>query len=159
MSPKRNAHQPLSPWFDQKAFLRGRGGGVYLVALYRAMRLRFGYGFESCDANGPRNVESTKTLRTHSRKRVEYGFGEYGFKHRTQWFLLALTEFWGESSMSSWQPLICVPKRTHRVFRRTHRVCRRTQWGSVSPFLWNSTLETVFRPFPTQACFLSPEGA
>ena len=30
-----------------------------LVALYRAMRLRFGYGFESCDANGPRNVKDT----------------------------------------------------------------------------------------------------
>ena len=30
-----------------------------LVALYRAMRLRFGYGFESCDANGPRNVKNT----------------------------------------------------------------------------------------------------
>ena len=30
-----------------------------LVALYRAMRLRFEYGFESCDANGPRNVKST----------------------------------------------------------------------------------------------------
>ena len=29
-----------------------------LVALYRAMRLRFGYGFESCDANGPRNVKN-----------------------------------------------------------------------------------------------------
>ena len=30
-----------------------------LVELYRAMRLRFGYGFESCDANGPRNVKNT----------------------------------------------------------------------------------------------------
>ena len=30
-----------------------------LVALYRAMRLRFGYGFESCDANGPRNFKNT----------------------------------------------------------------------------------------------------
>ena len=41
---------------------------------------------------------------------------------------------------------LCVPKRTHRVFRRTHRVCPRTQWGSVSSLLRNSTLETVFRP-------------
>ena len=32
----------------------------------------------------------------------------------------ALTEFWGESSVSSSQPIICVPKRTHRVFPRTH---------------------------------------
>ena len=30
-----------------------------LVALHRAMRLRFGYGFESCDANGPRNAKNT----------------------------------------------------------------------------------------------------
>ena len=29
-----------------------------LMALYRAMRLRFGYGFESCDANGPRNIKN-----------------------------------------------------------------------------------------------------
>ena len=37
---------------------------------------------------------------------------------------LVLTEFQGENSVSSSQPIICVPKRTHRVFRRTHRVCR-----------------------------------
>ena len=30
-----------------------------LVALYRTMRLRIGYRFESCDANGPRNVNNT----------------------------------------------------------------------------------------------------
>ena len=60
----------------------------------------------------------------------------------------ALAEFWGESSMSSSQPIICVPKRTHRVSRRTHRVCPKTQWGSVSTLLRNSTLETVFHPSP-----------
>ena len=38
----------------------------------------------------------------------------------------ALTEFPGANSVSSSQPDICVPRRTHRVFRRTHRVCRRT---------------------------------
>ena len=38
-----------------------------------------------------------------------------------------LTEFRGASSVSSSQPIICVPKRTHRVFRRTHRVCPKTQ--------------------------------
>ena len=33
----------------------------------------------------------------------------------------ALSEFWGASSVSSSRPIICVPKRTHRVFffRRT----------------------------------------
>ena len=41
---------------------------------------------------------------------------------------LGLTEFRGANSVSSSRPIICVPKRTHRVFRRTHRVCRKTQW-------------------------------
>ena len=30
------------------------------VALYLAIRLRFGYGFESCDAKGPRNVKNKR---------------------------------------------------------------------------------------------------
>ena len=50
--------------------------------------------------------------------------------------------------MSSSQSMICVQMRTHQVFRRTHRVCPKTQGGSVSSLLRNSTLETVFRPFP-----------
>ena len=29
-----------------------------LVALYRAIRLRFGYGFQSCNENGPRNFKN-----------------------------------------------------------------------------------------------------
>ena len=33
-------------------------GFGHLVALYRAIWLRFGCGFESCDANGPRNVKN-----------------------------------------------------------------------------------------------------
>ena len=41
---------------------------------------------------------------------------------------LGLTEFWAASSVSSSQPIIYVPKRTHRVFRGTHRVCPATQW-------------------------------
>ena len=35
-------------------------------------------------------------------------------------FFLA-TEFRGENSVSSSQPIICVPKRTHRVFHRSRR--------------------------------------
>ena len=62
------------------------------------------------------------------RKRAEYGFGEYGFKHRAQWVFSGLTEFRGPNSVSSSQPIICVQTRTHRVSRRTHRVYRRTQW-------------------------------
>ena len=51
--------------------------------------------------------------------------------------------------MSSSQPIICVPKRTHRVLRRTHRVCPGTRAVRLSEcLLRNSTLETVFRPFP-----------
>ena len=61
-------------------------------------------------------------------RRAAYGFGEYGFKRRAQWVLLALTECQGESSVSSSQPIICVPKRTHLVCHRTHRVCPGTQW-------------------------------
>ena len=38
-----------------------------------------------------------------------------------------LTEFWGAHSVSSFQPIICMPTQTHRVFRRTHRVCPKTQ--------------------------------
>ena len=76
------------------------------------------------------DVASNRHLMSHrikNRKRAEYGFGEYGFKHRTQVSLLALTEFLGEGSVSSSEPSICVPKRTHRVFRGTHRVCPKTQ--------------------------------
>ena len=53
---------------------------------------------------------------TVARKRAEYGFGEHGFKTPSSVSFLALTELWGESSVSSSQPIICVPKRTHRVF-------------------------------------------
>ena len=38
-----------------------------------------------------------------------------------------LTEFRGANSVSSSRPIICVQKRTHRVFRRTHWVCPKTQ--------------------------------
>ena len=48
-----------------------------------------------------------------------------------------LTEFRGENSVSFSEPIICVPKRTHRVPQ-----------NSVSSLFRNSTLETVFRPFP-----------
>ena len=43
----------------------------------------------------------------------------------------ALTEFRGESSVSSSQPIICVPKRTHRVFPRTHQVCPQTHHRKI----------------------------
>ena len=33
------------------------------MALYCAIRLRFGYGFESRDASGPRNVKNTNPVK------------------------------------------------------------------------------------------------
>ena len=51
-----------------------------LVTLYRAMRLWCGYGFESCDANGPRNVQ-TQTLRNT---------GPFSFPH----FSLSVVRNW-----------------------------------------------------------------
>ena len=43
------------------ASLESFGGGAHILSgiTYRAMQLRFGYGFEFCDANGPRNVKNT----------------------------------------------------------------------------------------------------
>ena len=57
-----------------------------------------------------------------------------------------LTEFRGASSVSSSQPIICVPKRTHRVFSENSPSLPQK---SVSSLPRNSTLETVFRPFPS----------
>ena len=62
-----------------------------------------------------------------------------------------LTEFRGANSVSSSRPIICVPKRTHRVFSQNSPSLPQ---NSVSSLLRNSTLETVFRPFPN---FQSPE--
>ena len=80
-----------------------------------------------------------------NRKRAEYSFGEYGFKHWTQWV------FWRSPSSrerTQWVPLslifVCQSELTE-FFCRTHRVCRKIQWGSVSSLIRNSTLETVFR--------------
>ena len=63
-----------------------------------------------------------------SRKRAEYGFGEHGFKHRTQWV------FWGSLSSgerTQWVPLGLLfecKRELTEFFRRTHRVCPKTQW-------------------------------
>ena len=83
------------------------------------------------------------------RKRAEYGCESTASNTELSDFFVVRTEFRGENSVSSSQPTICVPKRSHRVSRRTHRVCPQTQWGSVSSLLQNSTLETEFR-----FCFL-----
>ena len=90
---------------------------------------------------------------TSFRKRAEYGFGEYGFQTLNSVSFLGLTEFWGESSVSSFQPMMCVcqSELTEFVAELTE-FAPKTQWGSVSSLLRNSTLETVFRPFPIFGC-------
>ena len=63
-------------------------------------------------------------------------------------FFLALTEFRGENSVSSSQPIICVPKRTHRVFLAELTDFAEKLSEAQSSFLRYSTLKTVFRLFP-----------
>ena len=55
-----------------------------------------------------------KHFMQENRKRAEYGFGEYGFKVQTpnSVSFSALAEL-RENSVSSFWPIICVPKRTH----------------------------------------------
>ena len=97
---------------------------------------------------GTRTAHMSKTKVERKSETGRIRFRRVRFQTPSSVGFFALTEFWGENSVSSSQPIICVTKRTHRVFRRTHRVCPTTQWGSVSSLFRNSTLETVFRPFP-----------
>ena len=88
-----------------------------------------------------------EALRTIPPLAVTRKQAEYGFKHRTQWvFCFALTELRAENSVSSSQPIICVLKRIHRVFSQSSPSLPQ---NSVSSLFRNSTLETVFRPFPS----------
>ena len=57
------AKRPNISRFRQGSKRGGSNLANSLVALCRAMRLRFGYGFESCDANGPRNVQNTNVAK------------------------------------------------------------------------------------------------
>ena len=52
-----------------------------------------------------------------NRRRAEYGFGEYGFKHRAQWVFLGLTEFRG---------------RELRVFLSAYYLCAKANSASFS---------------------------
>ena len=71
-------------------------------------------------------LSTTVTLLTNS-ETGRIRFRRVRFQTPNSVSFSGLTEFRGANSVSSSQPIICVPKRTHRVFRRTHRVCRRTQ--------------------------------
>ena len=58
---------------------------------------------------------------------------------------LALTEFQGDNSASCVQPIICVSIRTHQFFSQNSPSSLQ---NSVSSLFRNSTLGTVFHPFP-----------
>ena len=61
-------------------------------------------------------------------RRAEYGFGEYGSNTEHSEFFSPHRVAGRKLSEVLSAFYLCVPKRTHRVFRRTHRVCCRTRW-------------------------------
>ena len=88
---------------------------------------------ESCDFS-----EEHRTFRQEKRaQRLTFGSGDWetgrirfrGVRFQTpnSVSFFRLTEFRGANSVSSFQPINCVQKRTHRVFGRTHRVRLKTQ--------------------------------
>ena len=96
------------------------------MALYRAMRLRFGYGFESCDANGPRNVKNTNLA-----------------KHRAVFIFLAILP------VGSKESVLKVPKRGqfHAAIRVTTKRCDSCPQGTLG-------IRTIFPPpTPKSAVF------
>ena len=102
-----NANLPHCPCFTR---LRGyRGGGVESKLSGKLSPTRI------CDSHSL--LSETGRIR----------FQRARFQTPNSVSFLALTKFRGENSVSSPQPVVCVPKRTHRVFRSTHRVCCRTQ--------------------------------
>ena len=67
----------------------------------------------------------------------------------------------GGNSVSSSQPSICVPKRSHRGFPRTHRVCCRSQWVLSSETVLSKQYSARFLNCSEklQAAFASKESA
>ena len=128
----------ISAWFgpakaDFRVQIRSKSGpsqvwgeGVCLKWLCSVRRVLCGGPKSAGPKRGSLNVGAWNLQ--ESRKRAEYGFGFLRFQTPNSVSFSGLTEFRGANSVSSSQPIICVPKRTHRVFRRTHRVCRKTQW-------------------------------
>ena len=78
-----------------------------------------------------------------NRKRAEYGFGEYGFKHPTRWV------FWpSPRELSEFLSVYCFcAKANSPSFSQNSPSLPQ---NSVSSLFRNSTLETVFRPLPIQ---------
>ena len=120
-------------WRDQLLRLRAR---TYppkksLEALKILEMLGTHGGWWKIDSRTGRTFFSELRLQDISELNSETGgirFRRARFQTPNSVSFLALTEFQEENSVSSSQPIICVAKRTHRVFRRTHRVCCRTQW-------------------------------
>ena len=59
-----------------------------------------------------------------------------------------LTEFRGGTSVFLSAYDLCAEANSPSFFVELTEFAPKTQWGSVSSLLRNSTLETVFRPFP-----------
>ena len=91
-------------------------------------------------------------IESHAAETGRIRFRRVRFQTPSSVSFLGLTEFQGANAVSSSQPIICVPKRTHRVFfsQNSPSLPR----NSVSSLLRNSTLETVLRPFPILEAFL-----
>ena len=91
--------------------------------------------------------ESFSSPSSEIRKRAEYGFGEHGFKHRTQ------SVPWPSPSSGQRAQWVC----------SAYGLCAQANSPSfsqnspnlpqnwVSYLVWNRSLETVFRPFPRNA--------
>ena len=106
----------LVSWQQCRNMAPGRG---FLQAFVLDMLSRRGLSFvEELRRRRPQKLGALEAV---SRKSSETGrtrFRRVRFQTPNSVKLLALTELRGENSVSSSQPGICVPKRTHRVFCR-----------------------------------------
>ena len=94
-------------------------------------------GRHLCKTKLTRKVLNAQTLM--ARKRAEYGFGEYGFKHRTQWV------FWGSLSSgerTQWVPLsllfVCQSELTEFFAELTEFALKLSEFSSPKQYSWNS---------------------
>ena len=93
--------------------------------------------------NGTEN-QNLRPKQNTTRRRAEYGFGKYGFKHQThRVFLFALAEFWGESSVSSCRPVLYAKANSPNFSQNSPSLPKNSVFSLPKQYL-----ETVFRPFP-----------
>ena len=93
----------------------------------------------------PRGSAGVATLTNTSRKRAEIGFRGVRFQTPNSVSFLVLTEFWGANSVSSFSAYYLCARANSPSFSQNSPSLPQ---NSVSSFFRNSTLETVFRPFP-----------